>query len=168
MDHAPSRADPLGRAIERGALGLAGIGGLILLALAALTVVNILLRLGFGFQLRGEFDLASLGGAVSVFCFLPYGQVTGAHVTIDFITRGAPRTVKTWLDALASLAFALAIAVLAWRMALGGIELAEARQETAVLRVPYWLAFLAAAPAMALLLAASAHDAWKRLRAVAA
>ncbi|MSO71223.1 MAG: TRAP transporter small permease [Alphaproteobacteria bacterium] len=168
MDGVPLGNGPLGRAIERLAIGLAAIGGLILLALAALTVVNIGLRVGFGFQLRGEFDLASLGGAVAVFCFLPYGQVSGAHVTIDFITKGAPERVKAWLDALASLAFALAVAILAWRMAVGGMELATARQETAVLRLPYWAAFVAAAPAMALLLVACAHDAWRRLRRVGA
>lgn len=158
----------LGRAIEGLAIGMAAIGGLILLGLAALTVVNIGLRVGFGFQLRGEFDLVSLGGAVAVFCFLPYGQVSGAHVTVDFITTGAPERVKAWLDAFASLSFALAVAILAWRMALGGVELAASGQETAVLRLPYWGAFLAAAPAMTLLTVSCVHDAWRRLRRVGA
>ena len=163
MDGAQPRDDPLGRAIRRAAEALAAVGGSILVALAAVTVLNIALRVGFGWQLRGEFDLASLGGAVAVFCFLPYGQVTGAHVTIDFVTQGAPARLKAMLDALAAVAFALVVGLLAWRMAVGGVELAQAGQETAVLRLPYWAAFLAAAPAMALLLAACLHDAWRRL-----
>ena len=155
--------DPLGRAIARAAKGFALVGGAILFALAGFTVLNIALRTAFGWQLRGEFDLAGLGGAVAVFYFLPYGQVTGAHVSIEFLTRNAPRAVKAWLDALAATLFALAIALLAWRLALGGFEMAASGQETAVLRLPFWGAYLAAAPAVALLLLACLHNAWRRI-----
>jgi TRAP-type C4-dicarboxylate transport system permease small subunit len=140
--------------------GLAVFGGLLLLALSLLTVANVVLRGVFGTQVRGEFDLASLGGAVAIFCFLPYAQLVRAHVVVEFATGWAPSRWRASLDALASLAFALVAILLAWRLSIGALEMKIAGQESAVLRLPTWLAMLAGLPPLVLVAIAAARDAW--------
>lgn len=141
------REPPLDRLCRR----LALLGG-VLLALAGLvTVVSVSGRYLFVSPIRGDAELVSNLTAMAVALFLPYCQLRRGHVIVDVFTERARPRVRALLDALGSLALLVIAAVMAWRLAIGGLDLRSANDETMVLRLPTWWAFVVIVPAIALL-----------------
>ncbi|KMK67035.1 TRAP transporter small permease [Puniceibacterium sp. IMCC21224] len=79
----------VGDGIECAAQALAILGGLILCAMAVMTMVSIAGRIlgpfGLG-PVRGDYELVANGCALAVFAFLPYCQLKRGHVTVDILT----------------------------------------------------------------------------------
>ena len=79
------------------------IGGLVLLGMMIMTVVSVTRRTLFGAPIPGDFEMVELGSAIAVFCFLPWCQITGGNVLVDFFTmKSGPRT-NHLLEALGDL-----------------------------------------------------------------
>lgn len=108
--------------IARASRALALAGGAVLVAVAALTLVSVLLRWLTSQPVRGDVELVSLGAGVAVFGFFAYGSFMRANIIVDSLTTWLPRRVNDLLDALWSLAWAVVIALLAWRGAVGARE----------------------------------------------
>jgi len=144
----PRRAPPaaLSAAVRLTAIG----GGVVLVAVALLTLVSVIGRALFSSPVPGDFELVEIGCAIAVFAFLPYCHLVGGHVVVDFVTAHAPQRLRAALDALASGLFTVVAALLTWRLALGGIELHGHGETSMILRVPLWWGFAAAVPCMAL------------------
>ncbi len=155
----PGADGPLGRALLGTCRWTAIAGGAVLLAIALLTVTSVVLREVTGRPISGDFELVEIGCAVAIFAFLPYCQMIGGNVLIEFVTARAPVRAQAALDALARLAYTLIAVLLAWRLALGGADLKAYRETTMVLAVPVWWAFVPIVPATVLLALACAHTA---------
>lgn len=116
-------------------------GGFVLICLVLMIVASIFGRGFFAYPIPGDFELVELGSAMVVVLFLPYCQITRNNVSLDmFVHRMSARALSI-TDALGNLLLALVAGVLAWRSALGGIELYETRDVTSLLQIPLWLAF---------------------------
>ena len=152
------------RALERVCRWLALAGGAVLIALTLLTVASIVLREAAGRPIQGDFELVELGCAIAIFAFLPYCQLIGGNVRVEFVTARWPGRARAALDALASFAYGLVAALLAWRLALGGADLRAFNETTMVLGVPVWLAFVPIVPSVALLALACACTTWTSWR----
>lgn len=61
-------------------------GGLIMLALATMTVVSIIGRSTIGVAVEGDYELVELGLAAAVFLFLPECYLRQGHVVVDLFT----------------------------------------------------------------------------------
>jgi TRAP-type C4-dicarboxylate transport system permease small subunit len=120
------------------ALGLAG--GVVLLAVAVLTSWSVLSRWLFRIPVQGDFELVSLGSGVAVFGFLAYGTIMRANILVDTFTNWVPRGVTRWVDAFWTLVWAVVVAVLAERLAVGALETALNGTTTMVLGLPTWWA----------------------------
>lgn len=130
---------------------LAVIGGLILVALAVITVVSVLGRYIAGNPIHGDFELMEMGCAVAIALFLPYCQLRNGNVIVDFVTMKAPKGIKRGLDALGCLLIAAMGMVIAWRLGLGGYDLYRYNDQTMVLQINTWLAYAVLVPSFALL-----------------
>lgn len=108
--------------IARASRALALAGGAVLVAVAALTLVSVLLRWLTAQPVRGDVELVSLGAGVAVFGFFAHGTFARANIIVDSVTTWLPQRVNDLLDALWSLAWAATIALLAWRGAVGAKE----------------------------------------------
>ena len=161
-------ADPIGRALFAVCRAFAVIGGAVLTVMIAVTLYDVIAFNVFGRSFAGAFELAAYGMVVAVFMFLPYGQMVRAHVIVDVFTSRAPRRLKATLDAVAALLFAAFAALLAWRMGLGGIDMFDNGQTTALLKISYWWSFPLAVVCLALMCAACLYTAWRDFRAAAA
>ncbi|WP_204114427.1 TRAP transporter small permease [Shimia biformata] len=78
-----------GRVIESVSRWMAYGGGMLLTAMAVMTVVSIIGRLGTGIGLGpvpGDYELVANGCALAVFSFLPFCQLKRGHVTVDILT----------------------------------------------------------------------------------
>ncbi|MCC7275819.1 MAG: TRAP transporter small permease [Alphaproteobacteria bacterium] len=144
---------------------LAIAGGIVLLAASALTVASVLGRYFLGRPVPGDIELVALAMAVSVSLFMPWCELRHGHVVVDVATDRAPARVRAALDAVGSILLAAGASLLAWRMALGGVELRAAGDESMVLRLPTWIGFVVAVPCFALMAAAGVVTAARRLRA---
>ena len=160
----PLPTDPVGRTLVAAAYAVALAGGVLLLAIMAMTMVSIVARALVGRPIPGDYELVEFGCAVAVFAFLPYCHVSRGNVLVEFATAAMPAHVRALLDGTIDLAFGAIAALLTWRLALGGIELRGYHEETMVLRLPVWWAFVPIVVSAGLLTAVCLWSGWQTLR----
>jgi len=156
--------DPVGVLLFRLCRVLALGGGLVIVAMTLMSLVSIVGRAVLNKPLPGDYELVQLGCAVAVAAFLPFCQMRGGHVLVDFFTANARPAVRATLDTLGALLLAVAAAVLAWRLTAGALSLAAANDQTTILELPTWWAVALMVPSFALLSAAGFHTAWQHWR----
>lgn len=160
----PLPPDPLGRWLFHVSRGLAAFGGLVLVAITLMSVASIASRFLTAKGLLGDFELVQLGCAVAVAAFLPWGQLRGSHVMVDFFTAGIRPRAKDWLDAFGALLLALCAAALTWRMVIGTVGLRDSQESSMLLGVPTWYAYALMTPSFALLALTALYTVWLKLR----
>jgi TRAP-type C4-dicarboxylate transport system permease small subunit len=156
--------DPVGLLLFRLCRAFALAGGLVLVAMTLMSLASILGRAVFNKPLPGDYELVQLGCAISVAAFLPFCQMRGGHVLVDFFTANARRAVRAALDTFGALLLAVAAAVFAWRLAAGALSFAAANDQTTILEIPTWWALALMTPSFALLAAAGFYTAWQHWR----
>jgi TRAP-type C4-dicarboxylate transport system permease small subunit len=152
--------DVVGRLLYRAAFLAAALAGLLVLVLALLTAINVPLKQILGQPLRGEFEIVDLGVATAVFAFLPLAQFVRGYVVLDLSTSFLGRRTTVALDAVAGILFAAAMAIVAWRMLIGGFDIYETGERTTILHLEYWWTFVVAVPSLILLCAVCVYMAW--------
>lgn len=131
---APSRLDTLVRWV-------ALAGGLLLVGVAGMVVVSVTLRsdlVGLA-GVPGDFELIQMGTAVAAFCFLPWCQWRRGNIFVDTFTLKLPVRVQQAIDAVWDIVYALAMALISWRLAVGARAAFATGENTMVLQVPSWL-----------------------------
>lgn len=147
---APSESR-LDRLTGRAAATVALAGGVALLAAMVTTLVSVAGRALLDRPLLGDYELVERLVGVGIFLVLPYGHWAGGHVTVDLVTRRLSPRLRRPLAALVEGTFAAVAALLAWRMATGGLTLARYGETSMMLGIPTWWAFALIVPALVLL-----------------
>ena len=140
-----------GRLLYRVTQGFALGGGLILLALVAMSLVSVIGRKLFATPVRGDIELMEIGAAIAIAAFLPLCELRGQHIKVDAFTLKLPARAQAWLDAAAHFLCLLAALVLAWRTGLQVLESREYGEVSTLLSVPLWIPLLAIVPSLLLL-----------------
>lgn len=155
---------PLGKSLYLASRSLAAIGGFVLVAVTVMSVASILSRTLTGSPLLGDYELVQLGSAIAVAAFLPWGQMRGTHVFVDFFTTGVGPRARELLDAGGALLLGMCAAVVAWRMVIGMGDLRASGETSMLLGVPTWYAYAAMSPSFMLLAATGLYTAWIKCR----
>ena len=136
-------ADGLAGALAR---ILAWAGGLVLIALVAMTCLSVLGRalvpLG-GAPLAGDFEMVELGIGFAVFSFLPWTQYAGAHARVGLFERAFGPRLSGLLDLAAEMLMAGAAVLLTWRLWLGMVDKRSYGETSMILQWPVWHAYAA-------------------------
>ncbi|NKC30075.1 TRAP transporter small permease [Falsiroseomonas selenitidurans] len=133
--------------LTRLAVGCALLAGFLLLGAVAVTTASVA-RGAFGQPILGDSEVVEmLLGAAIAFC-MPLCEMKGAHVLVDFFTQKLPARGLAGLDAVMRAIAALVVAVLAWRLAIGGYNMWDRERETMFLLLPFWWGYAAAALGM--------------------
>jgi TRAP-type C4-dicarboxylate transport system permease small subunit len=156
--------DAIGRSLFLLSRGFAASGGLVLVAVSLMSVASIASRTLTGNALLGDFELVQLGSAVAVAAFLPWGQMRGSHVFVDFFTTGLRPRARARLDAIGALLLGFCAAVVAWRMLIATFEIRASGETSMLLGVPTWYAYLLMTPSFALLAATGLYTSWLKFR----
>lgn len=123
-------ADPLARALELAASAL-------LMALMAVTVVDVVGRYLLGAPLPGAFELTELLLCALVFAALPLVSRAGGHVEVDllvgFLPAGAARACALFAAAVS----AVALVWFAWRLGVVAVDLAGTGARSNALAIPF-------------------------------
>jgi TRAP-type C4-dicarboxylate transport system permease small subunit len=152
------------RLLEQLSVALAIAGGAMLVALALLTTVSTVGRWLFSQPVVGDVELVQMGCAMMIALSLPYCQLRGAHITVDFFTSRASRRARRLLDAVGALALGAICVVLGWRAGVGVIEMRQVGETTMVLGFPFWMTYLGMVPGMTLSGIVGLHAAYVHLR----
>ena len=141
-------------AFEKLVTAWALVGGLVLIAVVAVNVFEVLTAMTrplTGYRFNGAVELTAMGSAVVVFCYLPYCQLTDANVTADIFTaRASPRAIAIFKLAASLVAIAFSLLLL-WRMSEGMMDQREFGYTTTVRNIPVWYAFIPIVISLALL-----------------
>lgn len=124
--------------LGRIAAGLAVAGGLCSIGLAAMVVTSITLRspLVGGAGVPGDFELAQMLTAVSVFCFLPFCQHRRGHVIVDAVSQNWSAGLRNAVDSVWEIVAGLAMGLIAWQLAQGAIGMVQSNTRSMVLGLP--------------------------------
>ena len=108
---------------------LSVVGLIALMALAAMTLADGLLRWLANRPIEGVRDLGGLAIAVAIACCIPAGLVERGNIAIRL---GASKV----LDAFAALLVTAVLAAAAWQFWIYAAKMARARETTFVLQIP--------------------------------
>ena len=156
---------PAGRPslIEKLAAVSAFAGGAILTAITLMAVASIVMR-SLGFQpIQGDFELVQVALAGCIALMLPWCQLQGGNLTVDFFTVGQHKTRQRRLDALGAVLFALVMALVTWRTGAGAVAVKASNESTMILGFPLWIGYVAMIPGLLLTVFAAlqtARTAW--------
>ena len=160
-----ARYGPGGRLLLVTVRNLALGGGLVFIALVAMSIVSIVGRKVFSWPVPGDVELLQMCAAFASSAFFAYCHMMGGDVKVDFFTHNFPPRIVARLDTLGSFLVGAFGAMLAWRTAAGAIALKEVGETSAVLGWPVWLAQALMVPGFALLACAGFYMSFYWLRA---
>jgi TRAP-type C4-dicarboxylate transport system permease small subunit len=136
--------------LRRLALWFAIAGGLAASAVALLVVVSVTGRAITSSPIQGDVELTQFGTALSIALCLPWAQLHGSNIIVDFFTQGATARTRGVLDAFGALLLAAMAGLLAWRTAVGAVSVRDAFETTMILGLPMWITYAVLAPGLAL------------------
>lgn len=137
-------------ALQRVATLAALLAGALLLVAVAVTTASVLRGAALNRPILGDSEIVEMVLGVAVALCLPLCEMRGAHVLVDFFTQRLPPRAIAGLDALMRAVAAAVVAVLAWRLAIGGWNMWDRERETMFLLIPYWWGYAGAALGMTL------------------
>ena len=142
-------------------------GGAILTAITMMAVASITMR-SLGFQpIQGDFELVQVALAGCIALMLPWCQLRGGNLTVDFFTVRLRNTNQRRLDTIGAALFALVMALITWRTCAGAIAAKASNESTMILGFPLWIGYVAMIPGLLLTVFAALHTArtaWKKSR----
>ena len=139
-------------------------GGLLVAALAIITVVSILGRwvasapvlsdmtmLEWVGPITGDYELVEMGTAIAVFLFLPYCHLRGGHVTVDLLVMHAPPMIQRLLAVVAETLFLVVAGLMTWRLYHGLLDKRRYMETSMLLDIPLWWGYVGGLVGFALL-----------------
>jgi TRAP-type C4-dicarboxylate transport system permease small subunit len=142
------------------------IAGVLLVAMAVMSLVSIVGRAFFSKPILGDYELVQTLCAMAVALVLPFTHAVRGHVIVDFFTAGAGRRAKLVMDMVANLVLAFFAFVIAWRVTVGLLGLRDSQDVSMLLELPTWWGYVPFVPSFALLGLISVWHVLKDIRAL--
>lgn len=125
---------------------LAWFGGVVLTALAAMSVFSIAGRAlsfaGLG-PVPGDFELVEAGAALAVFSFLPWCHLKRGHAEVSMLWNAYPKPMRRLLEAFIELLTLVIWVLLVWRMGVAMLEYRANGEVSFILQMPVWWGYAA-------------------------
>ena len=160
--------DVAGKWLGRICRWFAVVGGAVLVAMTLMSVASIAGRSLFGKPIPGDFELIQIGCAICVAAFLPWCQMQGGNIIVDFFTVRASVKTQAWLDVFGALLLAAVMLLVAWRTGAGALAVKASGETSMIMGFPSWIGYAFMAPGFALTALAglyTAYSAWRRRNA---
>ena len=138
------------RLLNRIAWSFAILGGLCATAVALMVVASIAGRATVNAPIPGDVELTQFGIALTISLCLPWCQVQGSNIMVDFFTQRLPARQIRGLDAVGAILLAVMAMLLSWRTAVGAVGAREVFEATMILDLPMWWVYALLAPGLAL------------------
>lgn len=148
--------------LYRAAEWFAAAGGLALFAALLVTVASVVSNDLVGRPILGDTEIVEMLMGIAVAAFMPWCQVRGANVIVDFFTMKFPKRVNDAIDAFAYVVFAVIVAVLTWRLVEGTFTQYERERVSMFLKLPQWWGYALASVSAVLWVLVCLRTAWDR------
>ncbi|HWP19885.1 MAG TPA: TRAP transporter small permease [Burkholderiaceae bacterium] len=136
--------------LRRTAMVFALLGGLAAALVGCMTVASIVSRALWSSPIQGDVELTQFGVALAISLCLPWCQLHGGNIIVDFFTLKASARQRRILDGIGALLLAAMVALLAWRTGEGAISVKEAGETSMIMGLPMWIVYAVLAPGFAL------------------
>jgi len=136
--------------LRRLAVAFAVTGSAVAMLTGIMTVASVAGRALASTPIQGDVELTQFGIALAISLGLPWCQLRGANIIVDFFTQKAPARAQRLLDGFGALLLALMCLALAWRTGVGAWAVREAGEQSMILGLPMWWAYASLAPGLAL------------------
>jgi TRAP-type C4-dicarboxylate transport system permease small subunit len=130
------------------AMGLAG--AFVALSLSLMTTVSVASRALFNSPINGDIEIMQMGIALAISLCLPWCQLRGANIIVDFFTQKISERKRALLDGVGCLLLVAMYCMLAWRTGAGAIAVKDAGETSMIISLPMWWAYAALAPGLAI------------------
>ena len=138
------------KALEFLAKACAIAAGLLLTTITLMTCASLIGRNTTGWSIVGDFELTGFAAGAAIALFLPICQLRRANIIVDFFTLKARAATRARLDRIGAGLLAAAMALLAWRTGLGGLDAWRTQSESMMLGFPEWIVYCGLVPPIAL------------------
>jgi TRAP-type C4-dicarboxylate transport system permease small subunit len=136
--------------LEKLAKLCAVLAGVLLTVITLMTCVSLIGRNTTGWTIVGDFELSGSAAGAAVALFLPWCQLKRGNIMVDFFTAKASVATQDKLDRLGALLLALAMALMTWRTAVGGLSAWTSQAGSMMLGFPEWVVYVGMVPPLAL------------------
>jgi TRAP-type C4-dicarboxylate transport system permease small subunit len=126
------------------------LAGVVLTFITLMTCASLIGRNTIGITLAGDFELTGVAAGAAIGLFLPLCQLRRGNIIVDFFTAKASSATNTLLDRFGALLMGLAMALLAWRTAVGGLNAFATKSSSMMLGFPEWIVFAFIVPPLVL------------------
>lgn len=124
--------------------------GLLLTVITLMTCASLVGRNTTGWTIVGDFELSGAAAGAAIALFMPWCQLRRGNIIVDFFTSRASTATNAALDRLGALLFALAMALMTWRSAIGGLNAWQSQAGSMMLGFPEWIVYCGIVPPLAL------------------
>jgi TRAP-type C4-dicarboxylate transport system permease small subunit len=129
------------------------LAGVLLTVITLMTCVSLIGRNTIGATIVGDFELSAAAAGAAVALFLPLCQLRRGNIIVDFFTTGLRASTNAWLDRFGALLYALVMALMTWRTAVGASSAWVTQAGTMMIGFPEWIIYAAMLPPLALCVA---------------
>jgi TRAP-type C4-dicarboxylate transport system permease small subunit len=126
------------------------LAGVLIIVITLMTCVSLIGRNTTGWSIVGAFELSGFAAGAAIALFMPWCQVKRNNIIVDFFTNRAPQSVQDGLDRVGAFTVALAMGLLAWRTAIGGINAWNSGAGSMMMGLPEWTVYVGMVPPLAL------------------
>ena len=126
------------------------LAGVLLTAITLMTCISLIGRNTTGWTLVGDFELSGSAAGAAIARFMPWCQLRRGNIMVDFFTTRASAATQDRLDRFGALLLALAMALMTWRTAVGGISAWKSQAGSMMLGFPEWVVYVGIVPPLAL------------------
>ncbi len=134
------------------------LAGLLLIFITLMTCVSIIGRDLVGKTIVGDFELSGAAAGAAIALFMPWCQVRRGNIMVDFFTARASESAQNVMDRIGALLLGCAMALMAWRTSLGGLNSFYTHSETQILGFPEWVVYAVMVPPLALTVLIALHQ----------
>ena len=122
------------------------IAGVLLTGITLMTCASLIGRNTTGDSIVGAFELTGVAAGAAIALFMPLCQLRRGNIIVDFFTANMSAAVNDKLDRFGTLLLVLIFGLLAWRTALGGLNVYSANSETQIMGFPEWIVYAMMVP----------------------
>ena len=124
--------------MERLIRGVALAGGFAVVAVSAITVISVIGRYTFSLSILGDYEIVEYGISFAAFSFLAFAHVTDSHLVAEFFSSRMSKRTTRLIDSIQNLILFTILAVLIWRVVVGGFDKFETSDESMFLAMKVW------------------------------
>lgn len=122
----------------------------LLTLITLMTCISLIGRNTVGWTIVGDFELSGSAAGAAIALFLPWCQVRRGNIMVDFFTARASAATQENLDRFGALLLGLAMALMSWRTAVGGLNAWSSKAGSMMLGFPDWVVYVGMVPPLVL------------------